>query len=376
MKNVIDQQFPWARFYELKYPVQFDDLGSLLDEIWVSHSQHRQDRPAGGQNCRLIGDSVAMQNIRSLIERVAPSMATVLVTGESGTGKEVVAQRIHELSGRSGPFVAINCGAIPDHLLESELFGHERGAFTGAVSARAGRFEMANGGTIFLDEIGDMPAGMQVKLLRVLQERVLERIGGTTTTPVDIRVIAATHRNLQKRIDEGRFREDLFYRLSVFPIEVPPLRDRVDDVRPLVEEIVDRVHRSHGVRLHIADPAMQVLCGYQWPGNVRELANLIERLAIIKPGGNIQLTDLPRPLRDDNDHPQLLSSTLEPTTVNGHTSLPATGLDLKKHLANVEKDLIATALSQCNGTVQQAADLLGMGRTTLAEKIRRHGLRT
>ena len=172
---------------------------------------------SGRQNGRLIGDSVEMQNIRSLIERVAPSKATVLVTGESGTGKEVVAQQIHELSGRSGPFVAINCGAIPDHLLESELFGHERGAFTGAVSARAGRFEMANGGTIFLDEIGDMPAGMQVKLLRVLQERVLERIGGTTTTPVDIRVIAATHRNLQKRIDEGRFREDLYYRLSVFP---------------------------------------------------------------------------------------------------------------------------------------------------------------
>ena len=197
VKDVIDQQFPWARFYELKYPVQFDDLGSLLDEIWVSHSQHKQERPAGGQKNRLIGDSVEMQNIRSLIERVAPSMATVLVTGESGTGKEVVAQQIHELSGRSGPFVAINCGAIPDHLLESELFGHERGAFTGAVSARAGRFEMANGGTIFLDEIGDMPAGMQVKLLRVLQERVLERIGGTTTTPLDIRVIAATHRNLQ-----------------------------------------------------------------------------------------------------------------------------------------------------------------------------------
>jgi sigma-54 specific flagellar transcriptional regulator A len=372
---MLDQQFPWARFYELKSPVQFDDLGSLLDEIWVSHSHHRQDRANDSKSARLIGDSVEMQNIRSLIDRVAPSMATVLVTGESGTGKEVVARRIHDLSGRSGPFVAINCGAIPDHLLESELFGHERGAFTGAVAARAGRFEMAKGGTIFLDEIGDMPAGMQVKLLRVLQERVVERIGGTKSTPVDIRVIAATHRDLPVSIEEGRFREDLYYRLSVFPVDVPPLRDRVDDIRPLVDEIVGRVYRSHGIRLHIAEPAMEVLCRYEWPGNVRELANLIERLAIIKPGGHIQPNDLPWPLRDAEEQPQVLSSTLTPVGANGDASLPPTGLDLKKHLANVEKQLIEAALLQCNGTVQQAADLLGLGRTTLAEKIRRHGIR-
>lgn len=374
--NVREQQFPWARFYDLKVPVQFDDLGSLLDEIWVSHSQLKHDRPVEDRNRRLIGDSVEMRQIRSLIERVAPSMATVLITGESGTGKEIIAQRIHALSGRSGPFVAINCGAIPDHLLESELFGHERGAFTGAVAARSGRFEMAHGGTIFLDEIGEMPTAMQVKLLRVLQERVVERVGGTASTPVDIRVVAATHRNLQKRIDEGRFREDLYYRLSVFPIDVPPLRNRVDDIRPLVDEIIGRVYRSHGVSLHIEEPALQVLCAYEWPGNVRELANLIERLAIIKPGGNIQLTDLPWPLRDADDCPQLLNSTVARNNGNGHPSLPAAGLDLKKYLANVEKELIETALSQCGGTVQQAADLLGTGRTTLAEKIRRHGIHT
>ena len=373
---MLDEQFPWARFHQLKYPVQFDDLGSLLDEIWVSHSQHRQDRAPEGLGCRLIGDSVEMQNIRSLIERVAPSTATVLITGESGTGKEVVAQRIHEMSGRRGPFVAINCGAIPDHLLESELFGHERGAFTGAVAARPGRFEMASGGTLFLDEIGDMPTAMQVKLLRVLQERVVERVGGTKSIPVDIRVIAATHRNLQTRIDDGQFREDLYYRLSVFPIDIPPLHDRVDDVRPLVDEIIGRVHRSHGVRLQLAESAMQALCEYQWPGNVRELANLIERLAIIKPNGEIQLTDLPWPLREVDDLPQLLSSDLIPAGADEQKSLPAAGLDLKKHLADVEKGLIEAALSQSNGTVQKAADLLGMGRTTLAEKIRRYGLRS
>jgi len=372
---VLDQQFPWARFHELKYPIQFDALGSLLDEIWVSHSQHRQDRAADGRTCRLIGKSVEMQNIRSLIERVAPSPATVLITGESGTGKEVVAQRIHELSGRSGPFVAINCGAIPDHLLESELFGHERGAFTGAVAARAGRFEMANGGTLFLDEIGDMPTAMQVKLLRVLQERVVERVGGTKSIPFDIRVIAATHRDLQKRIDDGQFREDLFYRLSVFPIDIPPLRDRIDDIRPLVEEIVGRVQQSHGVTLRIQEPAMAVLCEYEWPGNVRELANLLERLAIIRPNGEIQLSDLPWPLRDAEDLPQVLNSSLTSTNTDTPLSLPAAGLDLKEHLAMVEKELIENALTQANGTVKKAADLLGMRRTTLAEKIRRLGLR-
>jgi sigma-54 specific flagellar transcriptional regulator A len=375
VKQVLDQQFPWARFHALKYPVQFDDLGSLLDEIWVSHSQHRQDRATDGETCRLIGESAAMQNIRSLIERVATSPATVLVTGESGTGKEVVAQQIHELSGRSGPFVAINCGAIPDHLLESELFGHERGAFTGAVAARAGRFEMANGGTLFLDEIGDMPTAMQVKLLRVLQERVVERVGGSKSIPVDIRVIAATHRDLQKRIDAGQFREDLFYRLSVFPIDIPPLRDRVDDIRPLVDEIIDRVQQSHGIRLQMAESAMDALCEYQWPGNVRELANLLERLAIIRPGGEIRLADLPWPLRDAEDLPQVLSSSLAPSGGTDQASLPATGLDLKKHLVDLEKELIVAALSQSNGTVKKAADLLGMRRTTLAEKIRRHGLR-
>ena len=373
---MLDQQFPWARFHELKYPVQFDDLGSLLDEIWVSHSHHKQDRVANDAACRrLIGDSVEMRQIRSLIERVAPSTATVLITGESGTGKEVVAQRIHELSGRKGPFVAINCGAIPDHLLESELFGHERGAFTGAVSARAGRFELAIGGTLFLDEIGDMPTDMQVKLLRVLQERVIERVGGTKSIPVDIRVVAATHRNLQTRIDDGRFREDLFYRLSVFPIDIPPLRERVVDIRPLVDEIIGRVYRSHGVLLALSDSAMQALCEYSWPGNVRELANLIERLAITKSSGEVQVTDLPWPLRDVEDLPVLLSSNLAPTTASDQTSLPTAGLDLKKHLAEVEKKLIEAALAQSNGTVQKAADLLGMRRTTLAEKIRRYGLR-
>jgi sigma-54 specific flagellar transcriptional regulator A len=191
----------------LKYPVRFDELDGVLDEIRASHSHDRQHDHTVSVQSGLIGDSAATLQVRALIDRVAPSQATVLISGESGTGKEVVARQIHEQSGREGAFVAINCGAIPEHLLESELFGHEKGAFTGAVSARAGRFELAQGGTLFLDEIGDMPLPMQVKLLRVLQERVLERVGGTRSIPVDIRVVAATHRDLQKRIEEGSFRE-------------------------------------------------------------------------------------------------------------------------------------------------------------------------
>ncbi len=347
----------------------------MLNEIWACHNQHRQERDADGHSSRLIGDSVETQNIGTLVRRVAPSQATVLITGESGTGKEVVARWIHELSGRSGPFVAINCGAIPDHLLESELFGHERGAFTGAVAARAGRFELANAGTLFLDEIGDMPITMQVKLLRVLQERIVERVGGTKRISVDIRVIAATHCNLQVRIDDGRFREDLFYRLSVFPIEIPPLRDRPDDIQPLVREMIGRIWRSHGIRVQLPEAAMAVLCDFQWLGNVRELSNLIERLAVSKPNGEIRAADLPWPLRPVEEPPVTLSSSLAATNTPNLTSLPDDGLDLKQHLAGIKKDIIESALHHSNGVVQKAAALLGMGRTTLVEKFRRYGLR-
>lgn len=373
---MLDEHYPWARFYSLHHPVQFDELGEILEEIWASHSPHRDDRAGKATAARLIGDSEDMAAVRRLAEQVAPSMATVLITGASGTGKEVVARHIHECSARKGPFVAINCGAIPDHLLESELFGHERGAFTGALAARQGRFELAEGGTLFLDEIGDMPTVMQVKLLRVLQERVLERVGGVKTIPVDIRVIAATHRDLQKRIEEGRFREDLYYRLSVFPIEISPLRDRPEDVGPLVEEMIARVQRSHGVGLRISDRALLLLKQYAWPGNVRELANLIERLAVIRPNAEVREADLPWPLCPGVEHPVVVSSNLQASTEVGQCAeFPEEGMDLKRHLVDIEKGMIQSALEESKGVVQKAAEMLGLGRTTLVEKIRRHGLR-
>ena len=373
---MLKAQFPWARFYHLKYPVRFDELGRLLEEIWASHSPRHIGIEAGTARGGLIGDSVQTLGIRGLIDRVAPTKATVLITGESGTGKEVVARQIHQQSGRLGPFVAINCGAIPEQLLESELFGHERGAFTGASSARTGRIEQAEGGTLFLDEIGDMAAPMQVKLLRVLQERVLERVGSDHSIPVDIRIIAATHRDLPQRIVQGTFREDLYYRLSVFPIEIPALRERPDDIPPLVAEMITRANERHGITVHLSDAVMNVLRGYAWPGNVRELANLIERLTVIKPNGFIEVSDLPWPVRGAAmDQAVLVEPQFVPELpVSAPAALPECGVDLKEHLAGIERQAIEEALAHADGVVQKAADALGVGRTTLVEKIRRHGL--
>lgn len=364
--------FPWARLYELESPVQIDALHAVLEDALAVSGAGRMGVAGAASGTQLIGGSADMQMIRALIGRVAPSSATVLVTGESGTGKELVARRIHEESGRSGEFVAINCGAIPDHLLESELFGHERGAFTGAHSARAGRFELAKGGTLFLDEIGDMPTTMQVKLLRVLQERVVERVGGTNGIPVDIRVVAATHRDLPERIAAGRFREDLFYRLSVFPIEITPLRDRPEDIPPLVDALCEHIACKHGSRVRLTQAALASLRAYDWPGNVRELANLVERLAVIRPHGTVDVVDLPRQLRGDSVEDDGKSPTI---AAGPNPELPAGGLDLKAHLAGIERDLIAAALQEAGGVVQKAAERLGVGRTTLVEKIRRHELR-
>ncbi|MGB5245091.1 MAG: sigma-54 dependent transcriptional regulator [Woeseia sp.] len=367
-----DAKHAWARVLHLANPLQLDELSNVLEEVRALHSRRRT--ADAGLGSQLIGDSADMRMIRALIERVAPSQATVLVTGESGTGKELIARQIHEQSGLKGEFVAINCGAIPDHLLESELFGHEKGAFTGAHAARAGRFEQAKGGTLFLDEIGDMPTAMQVKLLRVLQERVVERVGGTKSIPVDIRVVAATHRNLQERIAEGSFREDLFYRLSVFPIEVSALRERPEDIEPLAAALIARVARNYGVRVRLSADAMQILRDYSWPGNVRELANLVERLAVIYPNREVPAAELPGALQ--NCAPAVISNDLRRTAIDPATELPADGIDLKQHLARLERELIANALREAGGVVQKAAERLGMGRTTLVEKIRRHELRS
>ena len=348
--------------------MRLDALGEVLEEIRAFHSSVHEDERPQDQN-RLIGPSEDMQSVRYLIEKVAPSMATVLITGESGTGKEVVARQIHDLSGRDGPFVAVNCGAIPEHLLESELFGHERGAFTGAISARAGRFEQANGGTFFLDEIGDMPTIMQVKLLRVLEERVVERVGGSKSIKVDVRLVAATHRDLPQEIEKGNFREDLYYRLSVFPIEITPLRERVADIAPLIEELICRLQKDRLVTLTLSSDAMDLLMSYRWPGNVRELGNLIERLVVMRPNGVVNAADLPWPLNGlDKDGPKVVDMKIYESS----TTLPTAGIDLKQFLAGIEKDMIESALADNNGIVQKAAKKLGIGRTTLVEKIRRY----
>ena len=378
INSELQAQYPWARLHTLDYPVRLDALSDVLEEIRAAH-RTTHDHSSKSADIRFIGVSEHASIVRKLAQQVAPTMATVLITGESGTGKEVVAQMIHEWSGRKGPFVAINCGAIPEHLLESELFGHERGAFTGAHKARAGRFEQADGGTLFLDEIGDMPPVMQVKLLRVLEERVVDRVGGTNSIQVDVRVIAATHRDLPQRIEEGRFREDLYYRLGVFPIEIPPLRDRPADVAPLVEEFIRRVCGHHSMGLYVTTAAMRVLEEYSWPGNVRELANLIERLLVIKPNGVVDADDLPWPLVETNAG----SGSLHEETVaalgndsqRSSVRLPGNGIDLKEYLASLERDIIKEALDESNGVVQGAAELLGMRRTTLVEKIKRHKLK-
>lgn len=376
----LHKEYPWARFHSLNYPVRLDALGEVLADIHASHSQtdHSDPQPLG--RGRLIGNSADTGLVRRLIEQVAPSMATVLITGESGTGKEVVARQIHEQSGRKGPFVAVNCGAIPENLLESELFGHERGAFTGAVSARAGRFEQAKGGTFFLDEIGDMPSVMQVKLLRVLEERVIERVGSADSIPVDVRLVAATHRDLPRRIEDAKFREDLYYRLSVFPIEITPLRERPEDISPLVDEFIRRLCVQQSISLQIASDAMKLLEKYSWPGNVRELANLIERLVVVKPNGIVKAHDLPWPIVERKEPrpevTEVLSSELNPVSAGVRVTLPSTGLDLKQYLAKIEQDMIHQALVEADGVVQRAAELLGVGRTTLVEKIRRYELNT
>ncbi|WP_425443959.1 sigma-54 dependent transcriptional regulator [Thioalkalivibrio denitrificans] len=325
----------------------------------------------------LVGSNPLVQRIRRLIEQVAATDANVLILGETGTGKEVVARNIHAGSTRrERPFVAVNCGAIPADLLESELFGHEKGAFTGALSARQGRFELAQGGTLFLDEIGDMPLPMQVKLLRVLQERTFERVGSNRSIQCDVRIIAATHRDLETAIDEGRFREDLYYRLNVFPIEVPPLRHRRGDLPLLISELTNRMEGEGRGSVRLAHSALRALATYDWPGNVRELANLIERLAIMFPGETVEVDGLPAKFRREGDEElaELADQVLGEGVPGLDAQLPREGIDLKEYLNDLEMGLIRRALDEASGVVAHAAKLLGMRRTTLVEKMRKFGI--
>ena len=340
-------------------PIRRSQLKQLLDRASRYRGKERRQR--------LTGNSRPIRAVRQLIEHVADFDTNVLVTGESGTGKELVARTIHELSDRRDrPFVPINCGAIPADLLESELFGHEKGAFSGAVSSRTGRFELAEGGTLFLDEIGDMSLPMQVKLLRVLQERAFERVGSNQSRQCNVRIVAATHRDLPAAIAEGEFREDLYYRLNVFPIEMPPLCKRLSDLPLLLEELLFQHQGGKKGQLRVSPAALAALAGYAWPGNIRELSNLVERLAILHPSGEIDLHDLPQKYR------QLSSATDAPATeVSLSCDPPA---DLKAHLQSIEHTLIRQAMGEAQGVVATAARLLKMRRTTLVEKLGRYAI--
>jgi len=386
----------------LEFPVKYPQLNNALQQSAVYRGQHdRRHSEQGLEFRKLVGNSRKMKAVQRMIDQVSASEANVLILGESGTGKEIVAKNLHHFSSRKDkPFVPVNCGAIPAELLESELFGHEKGAFTGAITTRKGRFELADGGTLFLDEIGDMPLPMQVKILRVLQERTYERVGSNKTITADVRVIAATHRNLEEHIADGRFREDLFYRLNVFPIEMPALRERPEDIPLLINELITRIEHENRGTVRLTSAAITSLCQYPWAGNVRELANVIERLVILYPYGTVDFDDLPEKFQiEGGELSDIVTMMIEQTPElakpkenvlhqqqdnNDEKSaspavlvsdvLPEEGMDLKEHLANLEYLLIKQALDESLGVVAHAANKLKMRRTTLVEKMRKYGI--
>jgi DNA-binding NtrC family response regulator len=364
-------------FDYVEKPFDQEQIRQVVAKALKTHAFSRRDpspeQPAGTTpgRFRLVGDSPAIRHIYAIIEKVANTPSTVLITGESGTGKELIARALHENSARhQGPFIKINCAAIPKTLMESELFGYEKGAFTGAVGAKPGRFELAHGGTLFLDEIGEIPVEMQVKLLRALQESEFERVGGIRTTRVDVRLVAATNRDLEKEIEAGRFRKDLYYRLNVVPIVLPPLRDRKSDIPVLCAHFIEKYNKRLNKKIEgIDDEALAVLQTYPWPGNIRELENLMERLIVFSDGPRIGARDLPEAVRGGGSG---AGQSGEPAAVPGDASLK----DLVKQRAQeLEKDLIAKALDETNGNVTRAAKLLQISRKSLQTKMKEFGLR-
>lgn len=327
---------------------------------------------------QLVGESQAIKNLIANVDKVAQTDSTVLITGESGTGKELVARMIHNRSGRNqAPFVVVNCGAIPGDLLEAELFGHIKGAFTGATQDRIGRFEAAQGGSIFLDEVGDLPLHLQVKLLRILQNRTFEPVGSSKTIQVDVRIIAATNRDLEEAVQKREFREDLFYRLNVIPVKTPTLRERKSDIAMLINHFISKFNELTGHSVEApSGQIMEALQSYDWPGNIRELENLIERLVILKGQGTVDLGDLPHRIfrKFAEGRPQGSGAMSEwefPRMV-----LPNNGVDLKAIVSAFENHLIDQALARTNGNKNRASELLRMNRTTLVEKLRKRGMIT
>lgn len=337
----------------------------------------------------LVGDSSEMQKVYEMIEKIADTESTVLITGESGTGKEMIAKTIHYSSSRSeSPFIPVNCAAIPKDLLESELFGHEKGAFTGALNTRIGRFELANKGTLFLDEVGELAPHLQVKLLRVLQEREFERVGGIKTIKVDVRILAATNSDLERAVKDGRFREDLYYRLNVIPLQIPPLRKRKEDIPLLLDHFAHEFGKKRKRQpLRFSKDALNALLNYDWPGNVRELKNLVERLTILVNGDIANLNDLPEKFHAKTD------ATSEPISSNVITAnnensqsfiddpypidtneIPDEGINLNQIIDDMERNLILKALKKAGGVKSRAASLLNLNRTTLIEKMKKMGI--
>ncbi|HWM85474.1 MAG TPA: sigma-54 dependent transcriptional regulator [Kofleriaceae bacterium] len=381
-------------FDYIEKPFEQEQIRIIVHKaVKQSHLSRREARPllaAEGAGVRgsfgLVGESLEMQAIYSIITKVADTPSTVLITGESGTGKELVAKALHEHSSRKGgPFIKINCAAIPKTLMESELFGYEKGAFTGATSSKPGRFELADAGTLFLDEIGEIPVEMQVKLLRAIQESEFERVGGIKTIKVDVRLITATNRDLEKEIKEGNFRDDLFYRLNVVPLAIPPLRQRADDIPLLVEHIINKFNERLKKRVRgISDEAMRVLQAHSWPGNIRELENVLERTILFCTGDTIDVGDLPADLRIEGEA-RLLPITQEITVPTISATVPAEGREptgptslkamVRAETSRVERELITRALDETGGNVTQAAKLLKISRKSLQMKMKEFGLR-
>lgn len=369
LKRLIIQALQMKLATNLPRELMSEGQSAFEDVNRAKVSKVKLDRPTVEDSFEgMIGRSRSMREVFDRIQKVSKSDSTILITGPSGTGKELVASAIHKLSGRAQRNrVSVNCGAIPSELLESELFGHIKGAFTGAISNRKGRFELAEGGTIFLDEIGDMPQLLQVKLLRVLQERQIEPVGTSESYPIDVRVIAATHRDLDKAVTEGKFREDLFYRLNVIPIKMPALKERREDIPLLISHFLDRfVSADRSNEIRFAQLTIDLLMGYDWPGNVRELENVIERLVILRGGNEILPEDLPAKIFRSNPLATHQYKTL--------FELPEPGVDLKQILSDIEDSLIKQAMNRTRGNKNQASKLLALNRTTLIEKMKKKNL--